>query len=341
VIATPDHLHKTHAIAAMEAGKDVYIEKPLTYTIDEGQEIIAAAKKHNRILQVGSQGISSAIQQKAKEVVASGRLGQITMLRATYNRNSPGGAWIYPIPPDASPATVDWEMFQGAGKKHPFSLERFFRWRCYQDYSGGIATDLFVHLMTSIHFITGAQAPESVMAMGQLYRWKESRDVPDTLSAILQYPENFVVNLSSTFNNSGGTERGLQIFGTEGTLVLRGDSLSFTPESKFDDNGWIIDSWPRALEEAYYKDPQVIASELPRKQKARVITGPERWDEIGRSDEIAHAENFIHSVRTRTRPVEDATFGHRAAAVAHLINLSARQQKLVQWDRSRDNVKLT
>lgn len=312
VIATPDHLHKTHALAALEAGKDVYIEKPLTYTIDEGLEIIAAAKKHHRILQVGSQGISSAIQQKAKEVVASGRLGQITMLRATYNRNSPGGAWIYPIPPDASPSTVDWEMFEGAGKKHPFSLERFFRWRCYQDYSGGIATDLFVHLMTTIHFITSAQAPESVMAMGQLYRWKESRDVPDTLSAILQYPENFVVNLSSTFNNSGGTERGLQIFGTEGTLLLRGDSLSLTPESKFDDNGWIIDSWPHSLAEAYYKDPQVIASELPRKQPARVINGADRWEEIGRSDEIAHAENFINSVRTRQQPVEDAIFGHRA-----------------------------
>src|SRR5499426_3776441 len=112
-IGTPDHLHKQHAIAALEAGKDVYIEKPLTYTVAEGVEIIAAVKKTGRILQVGSQNISSPAQIKAREIVASGRLGQITMIRATVNRNTAGGAWIYPIPPDANQETVNWEMFLG------------------------------------------------------------------------------------------------------------------------------------------------------------------------------------------------------------------------------------
>ncbi|MDQ3013104.1 MAG: Gfo/Idh/MocA family oxidoreductase, partial [Acidobacteriota bacterium] len=147
-IGTPDHWHKAHAIAALEAGKDVYIEKPLSYTVADGLEIIAAVKKTGRILQVGSQGISSPLQQKAREIVASGRLGQITMVRSSTNRNTAGGAWIYPIPPDANEQTVNWQMFQGRAPKHPFSLERFFRWRCYQDYSGGMATDLFVHTMT-------------------------------------------------------------------------------------------------------------------------------------------------------------------------------------------------
>jgi len=126
-VVTPDHLHKVHVLAALQEGKDVYCEKPLTYKVDEGVEIISAVKKSGRILQVGSQGISSPIQNKAREIVASGKLGLVTMVRASYNRNTAGGAWIYPIPPDASPETVNWEMFLGSAPRRPFSLERFFR----------------------------------------------------------------------------------------------------------------------------------------------------------------------------------------------------------------------
>ena len=151
---------------------------------------------------MGSQGISSRIQQKAKELIQSGRVGQVTLLRASYNRNTAGGAWIYPIPPDASPQTVNWEMFLGMAPSRPYDPARFFRWRCYWDYSGGIATDLFVHLATTIHFLMNAKAPQSTVALGTLYRWKDSREVPDTLNAVLEYPEGFTVNLSSTFQQS-------------------------------------------------------------------------------------------------------------------------------------------
>jgi len=122
-------------------------------------------------------------------------------------------------------------MFLGPAPRRPFSLERFFRWRCYQDYSGGIATDLFVHLCTTIHYLMDAKAPARCMAMGQLYRWKESRDVPDTLNAILEYPEGFVVNLSSTFNNQLSAEGGFQVLGTEGSLTLGGGSLTYHPKT--------------------------------------------------------------------------------------------------------------
>jgi predicted dehydrogenase len=200
------------SLDALAAGKDVYIEKPMTYSIDEGIEIAAAVKKTSRIYQVGSQGMSSATERKARELVQSGALGQVTLIRARYNRNTAGGAWIYPIPPDASPETVNWERFLGPAPKHPYSLERFFRWRCYWDYSGGIATDLFVHLVTSIHFIMGAKMPSSVMASGQLYRWKESRDVPDTLNAILVYPEGFGERLH--LQQPVEAESGFEILGT-------------------------------------------------------------------------------------------------------------------------------
>lgn len=337
-IGTPDHWHKAHAIAALEAGKDVYIEKPLTYTVAEGLDVIAAVKKTGRILQVGSQNISAPIQAKAREIIASGRLGQITMIRSTTSRNSAGGAWIYPIPPDANPDTVNWDMFQGSAPQHPFSLERFFRWRCYQDYSGGIATDLYVHTMTTIHYLMGAQAPDAVVAVGDLYRWKESRDVPDTINAILQYPEGFTVNLSATFNNQSAGGRSIEILGTKGTLLLERD-LTFVPENAQEDNSWIVESWPSALEAAYYKDAKVIATEVPRKWDPKVIEGTQRWSGLGRDAGMLHLENFLKAVRERKQPVEDVFAGHRAAAVAHMINLSARKKQPVYWDRSRDNLK--
>jgi predicted dehydrogenase len=337
-IGTPDHLHKQHAIAAIEAGKDVYIEKPLSYTVDEGLEIIAAVKKTGRILQVGSQNISSPIQAKAKEIIESGRLGQITMIRSTTNRNTAGGAWIYPIPPDANQETVNWEMFLGNAPKHPFSLERFFRWRCYKDYSGGIATDLYVHTMTTIHYLMGAQAPDTVIAAGDLYRWKDSRDVPDTINAILQYPEGFTVNLSATFNNQSAGGRSMEILGTKGTLLLDRD-LTFIPENVVEDNEWIVSSWPGVLQSAYYKDPKVIAAEMPQKWDPRVIEGSQRWSGVGPDSTTLHFENFRKAVKERKQPVEDVFSGHRAAAVAHMINLSAAKKRPVYWDRSRDTIK--
>jgi len=338
VIATPDHWHASLAIEAVRAGKDVYIEKPMTYTCEEGNNIIAEVKKSGRILQVGSQGMSSRIQQKAREIIASGKLGQVTMIRAFYNRNTAGGAWIYPIPPDASTQTVDWEMFLGPAPKRPVDYARFFRWRCYQDYSGGIATDLFVHLVTSIHYMMNAKMPSNVVAMGQLYRWKESRDVPDTINAILEYPEGFTANLSSTFNNQLSSEGGFQILGTKGSLVI-GGGLTFHPEVVFDDNRWIVESWPQALEDAYYKDPKVRAEEMPSTREPEVIGGQEQYREIGVEMTVLHFRNFFSSVKTRKQPLQDALAGHRAASCAHLINKSIREKKMLSWDFAKESIR--
>ncbi len=338
VIATPDHHHAYMAIEALQAGKDVYIEKPLTYTVDEGNAIIAEVKKSGRVLQVGSQGISSPIQQKAREIIASGKLGQITTLRAHFNRNTASGAWIYPIPPDASPETVNWEMFLGSAPKRPVDYARFFRWRCYQDYSGGIATDLFVHLATSIHYMMNAKMPANVLAMSQLYRWKESRDVPDTINAVLEYPEGFVANLSGTFNSQGSSESGFQILGTKGSLVV-GETLTFYPETVNEDNRWIVDSWPSAMEDAYYKNPKIRAEEMLSSREPEVVAGQEQYREVGLDPTVLHFRTFFASVQARKQPPEDALTGHRAAALAHLVNKSAREKKLVSWDFARESVK--
>jgi predicted dehydrogenase len=337
VVATPDHWHKQIIVEALRAGKDVYSEKPLTYRSPEGIEIIEVARQTGRVVQVGSQGVSSAAEQTAKEWIKSGKLGKITMISASYNRNTAEGAWIYPIPPDASPKTVNWEMFLGPAPKRPFSLERFFRWRCFQDYSGGIATDLFVHLCTTIHYLMDAKVPTRVMAMGELYRWKESRDVPDTLNAILEYPEGFTVNLSSSFNNQFASEAGFKILGTEGTVTI-GDGATFYAERPVENNRWIVESWAKSLEDAYYRDPKVIATEVePAKNNTK--PEPQRFKDDGADPTVAHFGHFFDSVRTRKPYWEDAVAGHHAAACAHLINLSAREKRQTEWDFNRDDIK--
>jgi predicted dehydrogenase len=336
VIATPDHWHKTMVIDAVNAGKDVYCEKPLTFRSGEGPEIIAAAQNNNRIVQVGSQGVSSETTQKAREMIRSGKLGKITMIRAAYNRNTASGAWIYPIPPDASPETVDWDMFLGPAPKRPYSNERFFRWRCYKDYSGGIATDLFVHLCTTIHYLMDAKMPSRAVAMGQLYRWKESREVPDTLNSLLEYPEGFAVNLSSTFNNQTQAEGGFQFLGTEGAITM-GGGMTFYPERAREDNRWIVESWPKRLEEAYYKDPEVrkieLGEGLPQND-----TKPVQFRGDGDIN-TPHLANWAESIRTRKSHWEDASAGHHAAACAHMVNMAAETGRAAEWDFSKDDIK--
>ena len=181
-----------------------------------------------------------------------------------------------------------------------------------------------------------ATMPARAMAMGELYRWKESREVPDTLNAILEYPEGFTANLSSTFNNQYSAEGGFQILGTEGTLVI-GSGVTFYPEHAVEDNNWIVESWAKPLEEAYYRDPKVIATEVEPKNKKRAE--PEKLA-VDRADPtVAHFERFFDAVRTRKPVWEDAVKGHHAAACAHIINKSAREKRMIEWDFQKDDIK--
>lgn len=336
-IVTPDHWHKTMALAAMDAGKDVYIEKPLTYAAAEGPEIIAAADRTRRILQVGSQGISSAQLIAARDIVGSGRLGQITLVRANFNRNTAGGAWLYPIPPDATERTVNWTQFLGSAPRRPFSLERFFRWRCYWDYSGGLATDLFVHLTSEVHYLLGVEMPSQVIAAGATHRWKGTHEVPDTIDAVLTYPQGFTVTLGCTLNSTGDDE-GVHIFGTRGALHLTDAEIRFSAEHPVENNRWVVRSWPEALERAYYDDPAVQASESPALHQQKTLAAGEHWVTRGEDATVSHVRAFAAAVASRRQPVEDARFGHHAAACAHMVNQSIREGRVVKWDRATDSV---
>src|SRR5439155_17564593 len=189
IIATPDHWHRQIAIDAMKAGKDVYVEKPIVQELDEGALVIEAERQTKRILQVGSQRVSSIVYAKARELFRAGAIGELNLVEAWINRNSPTGAWQYSIPPDASPQTIDWDRFLGRAPKRPFEPVRLFRWRNYRDYGTGIPGDLFVHLFTAIHFVHDASGPTRAIASGGLRHWHDGRDVPDVMLAMYDYPK--------------------------------------------------------------------------------------------------------------------------------------------------------
>ena len=338
VISSPDHWHYRHSIDSLNAGKHAYIEKPMTYSFEEGAGIIEAQKKNNLTVQVGSPGPNETLVQKARQLVREGKIGQVTMVRGAMNRNTASGAWIYPIPPDATPDTVDWDLFLGSAPKRPYNPERFFRWRCYKDYSGGMSTDLYVHTCTTINHVMGAGIPESVIAMGGLYRWLLSRDVPDTINASLRYKEGFMVSLSGTFNNRYGGSGGLRFMGTEGTLAFSG-GLRFIPERVNESNGWIVDSWPEDLAEAYYNDPRIAHEEQPNSRPPGVIEGEEVYHAEGQGGILAHLQEFLDGVRDGNATKEDAEVGHHAAACAHMINAALEEERAVQWDGSSLTVK--
>ena len=205
IIGTPDHWHRRVALDAMNAGKDVYCEKPMIHEYADGPLMIDGAKKTGRILQVGSQRVSSIIYAKAKELMAAGAIGKLNMVQAHWDRNSAQGAWEYTVPSDASTDTCDWPRFQGSAPKHPWDAERFFQWRKYKDYGSGVAGDLFVHLFSGTHFITGSHGPTRAYATGGIRFWKDGRDVPDVLLGLFDYGD---WNLELRVNFVDGGEEG-------------------------------------------------------------------------------------------------------------------------------------
>ncbi|MDI6829206.1 MAG: Gfo/Idh/MocA family oxidoreductase, partial [Armatimonadota bacterium] len=184
VIATPDHWHALMAIDAMQAGKDVYLEKPMTYTWQEAKRVAEIAKETNRILQVGAQSCSDDRWWKANKLIKEGAIGKVLWTSASFCRNSVKGEWNYPIDEGASPDNLDWNAWLGPAPKRDFDKERYFRWRKYWDYSGGIATDLFYHTLSHLQVALGAEFPKRVSAGGGIYV-QHDRDVPDTFHMII------------------------------------------------------------------------------------------------------------------------------------------------------------
>jgi predicted dehydrogenase len=338
LIATPDHWHSRISIDAMNAGKDVYCEKPMVQHVDDGQAVIEAQKRTGRIMQVGSQRVSSIVYKKAQELLRAGAIGQLNMVEAWWDRNSAIGAWEYSIPPDASPQNIDWDRFLGRAPKVPFDPVRLFRWRDYRDYGTGVAGDLFVHLFSGMHFVTGAIGPTRVFATGGLRFWKDGRDVPDVFLGLYDYPATerypaFNLALRVNFVSGAGETSGFRFVGSEGILTIGGGGVTISKTPRETEPGYTIDTFPKAVREEFLAEyRKKYPLRVPNADSMRPVRDEKFLPPHGYSDHLDHHRNFIAAVRSRRPLVEDPVFGFRAAGPAVLSNVSYFEQRVCHWD---------
>ncbi len=338
VAAVPDHWHKQLIVDACAAGKDIYCEKPMTHTVEEGFEIIDAAKKHNRMVQIGSQEPSSVVYAKAKDLLAAGTLGKLCLVEATMGRNDHCGAWWYSIPPDISPQTVDWDTWLGSAPKRPFDSTRWTRWRCFQDYGEGIPGDLCIHHLTGIHYVMGIAAPpKRAFSQGGLYRWQDGRDVPDVMTTVYDYGD-FSCTLRVTLNTE--TENGFRFMGERGILEIHGvenpGSLTYSMQDGLD-HGPCTPAWPGVLRAEYGRKWRAEHEPKPATQK--IAEGTNYSAPRGYDDTRDHLWNFFQSVKTRRPSIENEVFGNNAAIAIHMANYSYFNQSAAVWDASAQRIR--
>lgn len=321
VIATPDHWHAQMAIEAMEKGKDVYLEKPMTHTVEEAKQVHEAVLKHGKILQIGSQTTSSDQWWKARKAIQDGMIGKLIMSQGSYHRNSKNGEWNWPIDPEAGPNAkgenyIDWKMWLGPAPSRPYDADRFFRFRKYWDYSGGIATDLFYHVMAPLNICWNEpQFPYRVSGNGGIYVFKDEREVPDTFTLTADFAAGHTVVLSSSMAND--THIPGLIRGHEGTIIM-------VPEGKFEGKVDYITVVPQKITvdkfKAKYGSDQVRLAVEPREN---------------------HMENFLRCVRTREKPVLDSLTAYKAMTTIAMSVQSYREGKVIYFDEREQRVVYT
>jgi predicted dehydrogenase len=306
VIGTPDHWHVPTTVDACTAGKDVYVEKPLTHELSEGQRVIDAQNKHNRIVQVGTQQRSMPHLQKAYEIVKSGQLGEIHKVHLTWNRNTPRSAR-----PNLNidPKTVDWKRFLGTAKPQPFDEYRFRQWRWFWDFGGGIFTDLMVHWIDVVHWYLDLDHPTTAASVGDHFQAKDLWETPDTVQTLMKYPgvKNSDSSVQAYFEGTFVNARNAamcEFMGSEATLYIDRGRYEIHPErrSKLKASELILGDGPRGAD--FYNQPD---------------------------GELLHLANWIECIRTRKRPACPAEVGVSSASAAHLANRSLRSGAIAQW----------
>lgn len=339
IVATSDNWHARITIDALNSGKAVYCEKPVVQKISEGLPVIQAQKKTQKPMQVGSQRVSSIVYRQARQLYKTGTIGKLNCVEASFDRQDALGAWEYTMPTDGSPKTVDWDRYIEGTAKIPYDAKKFFWWRNYRDFGTGVAGDLFVHLLSGIHVITDSIGPEKIYASGQLCFWKDGRDVPDIMTAIMQYPESkehpaFQVMLRVNFV-SGNGEKGITRFiGSEGVIEMidNGFNLTHSIMSKAPGiGGWdAFHTYPLAMQEELMKkyNQKYSADE----QKRPVVPDVNYVAPAEYNEHVEHFINFFDGVRNNKPLVEGPEFAFRAAAPTLACNDSYFQKKIITWD---------
>jgi len=335
VAAVPDHWHKQVVVDAVNAGKDIYCEKPMSHSAADGVAMVEAAQKTGRIVQIGSQRVSSLICKKAKELIAQGTIGDVILVEGWLGRNDPTGAWEYPPPLDLSPQNLDWDTWLGTAPKKAFDPYAFARWRCWKEYGTGVAGDLLVHLISGMMFMLSInEPPKQAMSMGGILRWKDGRNMPDVQATIYYYgqiPVYMRLNLGTEMPET------YRFQGSKGILEVNEFGLSYTPQSGKDNApSYYAAGFPKDMRTAYEKqwheknDPKIGQEPMP---EAISYRGPD-YDDMK-----PHLWTFFQAVKSRQPVVEDAVFGHHAALACHMANESYFRQKPVWWDEASKTIK--
>lgn len=311
VICTPDHLHARMAIDAMRAGKDVYLEKPMSRTIPEAKAIAETARETGRVLQIGSQWVSDPAYARAREMVQNGLVGPVVMAQSSYSSNHAAGVWQYYVDEEANPSTVDWQRFLGGAPEQSFSGERFFRWRKYWDFSGGIGTDFLYHRLSPLLYALGPRFPRRVSAHGGIYLFR-NREVPDTYSTTVEY-EDLVVNLvGSCGSQASNTLHGPALFGQRAAISILPGMVRATPERLF--------------------------AEEFRRQAGADLVEVEVDNRDQQTARTAHMSDFLQCVLTRQKPIFDAWFGYQVMVAIGLGVESYRTGRMMGFDPESERI---
>jgi predicted dehydrogenase len=321
IVATPDHWHATIALAAMDNGKDVYLEKPMCHTDEEIKKLVDTTRETKRVVQVGSQTTSADQWWKAKKAIADGMIGKMIMSQGSYHRNSIEGEWNWPIDPDAGPNGkgddyIDWETWLGPAPKRDWDADRFFRFRKYWDYSGGVATDLFFHVVAPLNICWDKpQFPSRVVASGGIYAFPD-REVPDTFHLLAEYKEGHSLVLSSSMANSQHIP-GL-IRGHEGTIVMVEHGMFERPTEFITVKPEMVRS-PGAKEKGTFPGYKFGKEDftIPVEQSDMMMK---------------HVGNFLDCVRSREKPHLDVETAAHAQVLINLAVESYREKKVKYWD---------
>lgn len=341
IIGTPDHWHAPVAIEAVKAGKHVYVEKPMTYTVEETYELREAVRKSNVILQVGHQGRQTDSYIKAREVIQKNILGKISLIEVTTNRNSPNGAWVYDIHPKASPETIDWKQFVGPSPLVPFSLERFFRWRCWWDYGTGLSGDLLTHEFDAINQVMNIGIPHSVVASGGIYFYKDGREVPDVFHAVCEYPHRDLTFVYSA-SLASDRHRGKVFMGHDGNMEMDGNTTVYVDREST--------RFKHLIEKGLLNPDEPAFVFSSSKGKIDAVTSPTAkyfakrgllytYRDGKKSDTThLHIKEWLHCIRQGIQPSCNVDEGFQGSITAHMATLSYREGKKVYWDADKEKI---
>ena len=319
-IATPDHWHAKMTIDGFEAGKDVYCEKPMTHTIEEAHAVVASAQKNNKVMQVGVQSTSDPMWRDANDKIINGRIGKVVQAQTHFYRNSSLGQWrYYKLTKDMTPQNVDWDMFLGhqfgLAPKIPFDRARYFQWRCYWDYGGGMFTDLFVHRTTRFMLAMGVREPRRVVGAGGLYLEYDGRDVPDVATVVADFNEGCQLIVTATMVNNHEIEECVR--GHMGTVIFKeGTGYEIRPQQ-------VADRPTNSAEKSASAEVELIVPEGIPKGKGDIQT---RY----------HWENFIQCVRDRNRETNNTPeLGAAAITLVNMGTISYREGRALYWDKDK------